>query len=247
MNQMHTTCVPVVLDLCHMPPYIAQAMGARATLTTHRMHLLLTADQNTWLEGQATGLRNKSAVVRDLIDTARQGVDTGATLPAYRVGAGDQGLRVPAVQVVPEPPPACEMAVKAVEDSAETKKKSKENKRHFLKEIRDSIQQHSELIEEFWKGKGGSKSQTAWKLLMTELEKLQKDHGDAVVSEQLQLAINGKWKGISAARYEQFKAPKGATPAQASEPNREYGTGRVFTADDFYGTTADDNPLQELF
>ena len=54
---------------------------------------------------------------------------------------------------------------------------------------------------------------------MTELQKLQKDHGNAVVSEQLQLAINGKWKGISAARYEQFKAPKGNT---ATQPNHKH-------------------------
>ena len=121
------------------------------------------------------------------------------------------------------------------------------SKKTFNKRINTPIEQHEELIKEFWKGKGGAKSDTAWKLLMTELEKLQKDHGDAVVREQLQLAINGKWKGIQASRYEQFKSPKGNAPAQTSEPNREYGTGRVFTADDFYGTTNPDNPLTELF
>ena len=95
-----------------------------------------------------------------------------------------------------------------------TSKAVTSNKKTFNKRINTPIEQHEELIKEFWKGKGGAKSDTAWKLLMTELEKLQKDHGDAVVREQLQLAINGKWKGISATRYEQFKAPKGNAPAQ---------------------------------
>ena len=123
---MHTICVPAVHDMHHTPPYIAQTMGAFSTLTTHRMHLLLTGEQNDWLESQATGLRNKSAVVRDLIDTARQGLTGGSNVGAYSVGAGDQSVRVPAVQAVPEPPTASETAVQAVEDSAETKKKSED-------------------------------------------------------------------------------------------------------------------------
>ena len=78
------------------------------------------------------------------------------------------------------------------------------------KSINGAIQQHEALIQEFWKVKKGSKGDIAWKLLQTELTKLQDAYGDAVVAEQLQLAINAKWAGISAARYEQFK-PQGKT------------------------------------
>ena len=116
-----------------------------------------------------------------------------------------------------------------------------------IKSIPVLLEKHEGLIREFWKSKGGAKSDTAWKLLMTELEKLQKAYGDAVVKEQLELAINGRWKGVSMRLYEQFKAPKGNTPTQASEPNREHGTGRVFTAADFYGETNPENPLNNLF
>ena len=117
------------------------------------------------------------------------------------------------------------------------------NKRTNTKKVNVSIAQHEDLIREFWKGKGGAKSETAWKLLMTELEKLQSAHGDMVVKEQLLLAINGKWKGVSASRYEQFKAPKGNTPQE--QPNN-HPAARVFTAADF-DTPNPNNPLKELF
>ena len=81
------------------------------------------------------------------------------------------------------------------------------------KSINVEIQQHEDLIRQFWKVKKGSKGDVAWKLLQTELSKLQDAYGDAVVAEQLQLAINAKWAGISAARYEQFKPQGNAVTA----------------------------------
>jgi hypothetical protein len=74
---------------------------------------------------------------------------------------------------------------------------------------------HEDLILDFWKIKGGSKGDRAWSLLQTELTKLQTNYGDAVVRGQIELAINGKWKGITEANYTRF-LPKGATPTYAS-------------------------------
>lgn len=93
--------------------------------------------------------------------------------------------------------------------------------------VAEELTQHEDLIREFWKVKKGSKGQTAWKLLQGELSKLQGAHGDAVVRQQLELAINGKWQGVSAARYEQFNAPKGTRPNQPPEPSR-HPAGRLF-------------------
>ena len=62
---------------------------------------------------------------------------------------------------------------------------------------------------------------------MSELMKLLKRHGHAVVAEQLTAAINGKWQGVSCSRYEQFQpTSKGDTSA---EPSR-HPAGRLFTA-----------------
>jgi hypothetical protein len=78
-----------------------------------------------------------------------------------------------------------------------------------------ALEKHEELIREFWRIKKGSKGETAWKLLLGELDRIRDRYGDAVVKEQLQLAINGKWQGITLRNYEQFSLPKGNTPRQA--------------------------------
>lgn len=112
------------------------------------------------------------------------------------------------------------------------------------KNIYTGLEQHQELIEEFWRVKKGSKSDQGWKLLNTELLKIKEHYGDKVVEEQLQLAINGLWKGVSLRLYEQFKAPKGN---HAPEPAK-HPAGRVYTAKDFeLPPVASDNPLKELF
>jgi len=121
---------------------------------------------------------------------------------------------------------------------------SSSNKKNTKKEINKCLEQHEELIREFWAVKGGSKGDTAWKLLMTELTKLQDKHGDAVVTEQLHLAINGKWQGISAARYEQFKAPKGGAPAQ---PEFKHPAAREFRNGRFVDEPVTNPILKDLF
>ena len=71
------------------------------------------------------------------------------------------------------------------------------------------VYHHSDLIQEFWKCKKGSKSETAWKLLMTELTKISDAYGSDRVDEQLRLAINGRWQSITLRNMQNFeKAPR---------------------------------------
>ena len=96
------------------------------------------------------------------------------------------------------------------------------------------LEPESEFIREFWKHKKGSKGQVAWKLLTAELEKIRSAYGLPVVSEQLQLAINGKWQGITLRNYENFSAPKGNTPPQPVHKHpaaREFRNGRFVDED----------------
>ncbi len=104
---------------------------------------------------------------------------------------------------------ACTLGL-ASGSEASTSISSTSKKTLTSKSICPELQQHEELITQFWKVKKGSKGDVAWKLLQTELSKLQDAYGPVVVAEQLQLAINGKWAGVSYARYEQFK-PQGKT------------------------------------
>lgn len=73
---------------------------------------------------------------------------------------------------------------------------------------------HSDLILAFWDHKAGAKSEAAWKLLMTELSKIQERYGERVVRDQLELAAANRFKSVTLKNYEQFGI-NAATPTQA--------------------------------
>ena len=64
------------------------------------------------------------------------------------------------------------------------------------------------------------------------LRAIQSKYGDAIVKEQLELAINGKWQSITLANYERFKPQ----PKPWQQPEAAHPASKVFTAADFYGT-----------
>ena len=73
---------------------------------------------------------------------------------------------------------------------------------------------HSDVILTFWDHKAGAKSEAAWKLLMTELSKIQERYGERVVRDQLELAAANRFKSVTLKNYEQFGI-KASTPTQA--------------------------------
>ena len=118
----------------------------------------------------------------------------------------------------------------------------KDNTIISLRTISPKLERHKELIEEFWRIKKGSKGETAWKLLQTELGKICDKYGNDVLAEQLQLAINGKWAGVTLRNYEQFKPKTQQTQAEMKHP-----ASRVFTAKDGFAEPAGNDVLKELF
>ena len=68
------------------------------------IHVKITPEQLAWVESQVRPFFNKSAVIRDLIDSTIQGVDSDAKLSAYHVGAGrPQGNSRPLTGTQPSP------------------------------------------------------------------------------------------------------------------------------------------------
>jgi hypothetical protein len=55
-----------------------------------QINVRITEEQLSWLSSEVRPFRNKSAVIRDLIDSSIKGVDEVASLSAYHVGAGPQ-------------------------------------------------------------------------------------------------------------------------------------------------------------
>ena len=110
------------------------------------------------------------------------------------------------------------------------------------REIHADLTQYEDLIRDFWQIKQGSKGDRAWSLLMTELCKIKKKYGDSFVSDQIQLAINGKWKGITLQNCIRF-APK----EQQQQSEFKHPASRVFTAKDGFAEPAANPALKELF
>ena len=109
------------------------------------------------------------------------------------------------------------------------------------REVDADLKQHEDLIRDFWQVKQGSKADRAWSLLMTELRKIKDKYGDACVSHQIQLAINGKWKGITLQNFARF------APKEQQQPEVKHPASRVFTAKDGFAEPANKDVLKELF
>mgnify|MGYP000204992688 CR=1 FL=1 len=113
----------------------------------------------------------------------------------------------------------------------------------FKRPLRDELKPFEELIEDFWRIKGGSKGSRAWSLLNTELIKILDSYGAAVVEQQIQLAINGKWKGITMQNYTRFDQPQKGQ----QQPETKHPAARVFTAKDGFAVPVTNPVLKELF
>ena len=79
-----------------------------------------------------------------------------------------------------------------------------------------SLQCHSDLIQEFWRAKKGRRSDRAWVMLLNGLTDIQASYGDRVVREQLELAAANGWTSITLANYEKFGLPRGNAPQQGN-------------------------------
>jgi hypothetical protein len=100
------------------------------------------------------------------------------------------------------------------------------------KQIDPELLEFEALIREFWSIKGGTKSKTSWKLLMTGLKGIKELDGDGAVEAQLVEGINGKWKGITLRNYLQFK-DKGKPKPWQQEPSSKHPAHQVFVAEAF--------------
>ena len=108
---------------------------------------------------------------------------------------------------------------KRSEGASPSSSNTSSKKTSLIKEVPPSLSEHTDLIRAFWKAKAGSKSDAGWKLLMTELGKIQDKYGAKVVADQLELATAQRFKGISLRNYEQYGI---GTKAAAKEPEHRH-------------------------
>lgn len=110
----------------------------------------------------------------------------------------------------------------------------------FSRQLPGKLKPFSALIEDFWRVKQGSKGDTAWNRLIRNLLAFLEKYGESVLTDQLELGINGKWKGIEIARYEQLKASD-------KPPEVKHPAAQVFTAKDFDNGPTTNPTLSDLF
>ena len=118
----------------------------------------------------------------------------------------------------------------ALEVKEEKEKINKKEKQE--KAIPDNLLHLQNHIYNFWKVKKGSKSDNAWKMQITEINKFIKKYGEHVVVEQLEMGIlDGTWKGLKMANYEEQLKRKNK---YNNEPdNIKHPAQQVTTFDDF--------------
>ena len=188
-----------------------------------RITLTLEADLLDLLQRFKPKRQALSAFCADLIEQQTLGLDSASKLPAYRVGAGNTGHWTTETDLRPQPEQSSAedglspLPVEIVPDNISpigmgegVGKESEGTPRKDPKQVAANLIAHEDLIRDFWRVKGGSKGDRAWALLQTELSKIQSHHGDAVLRQQIELAINGKWKGITLANLERFTKPTAA-------------------------------------
>lgn len=182
-------------------------------------------------------------------------LDTAANVPAYRVGAEDTLYVNDSVyskqKLLQEEAPISVSkkilphldgdGADGVGRESEGNPRKEGCKSSARREVDADLKQHEDLIRDFWQVKQGSKADRAWSLLMTELRKIKDKYGDACVSHQIQLAINGKWKGITMQNFARF------APKEQQQPEVKHPASRVFTAKDGFAEPVKNDVLKELF
>ena len=223
---------------------------------TQRLQLYLEDDFAEILKQRKPRSLSLSAFCGLCIEQHIASLDTAANVPAYRVGAEDTLYVNDSVyskqKLLQEEAPISVSkkilphldgdGADGVGRESEGNPRKEGCKSSARREVADDLKQHEDLIRDFWQVKQGSKADRAWSLLMTELRKIKEKYGDACVSHQIQLAINGKWKGITLQNYARF-APK----EQQQQPEVKHPASRVFTAKDGFAEPVNNDVMRDLF
>ena len=151
-----------------------------------KLSLAVTPDQMAWLDDQTGTFRSKSDVVRDLIDSAMQGVDTPVTLteratafPQRKGGASEVSSST---------------SIKENTSNRSSKKKDAYASKHLPESIQvpDAIVDCDQLLREYWAAKKGTRSESVWNRICNKLASWTPDDR----RKALEAAISGGWANV---------------------------------------------------
>ena len=198
----------------------------------------LSPDEHEYLDGlasQTEGILTKAGVMRVLIRQAKA-TDWNPLTSAS------------GFQTMGEPAPRRGSSTSKEDSSIEVsfclepeKPKAKSNPFKHA-ELHPELECARETFVRFGKAKKGDRGEHGAKLAATGLRKIGEKYGWDVARDQLDLAINNRWNGISLSNYEKF-LPKAA----ANEPQHRHPASKVFTAKDFGIGPASNPVIGDLF
>ena len=221
---------------------IWSAMARPRTIHYGAMPQLLvqiTEEQAAWLDARCDRFSPKSRLIRDLIDTARQGLTEVPKLPAYCVGAGTSSNLPTKAQPVnearddslasadlpefeePSSPRGSFLGDGVGRESEGTPRQDPSLKigpPPFKFVVPPDLDWCKEPLLTYWKeGKSGKKSKHAAALLFGGLRSISEKYGQPVVLEQLELATAKGFDNITLKNYEQFGVVTRNTAASSAQ------------------------------
>lgn len=193
-----------------------------------RVNLTLPEDFVLHIESQKPRALTLTAFCALLIE---RGLDKGAEMAKNleQPGQAQAGL-------LPE------IATPPVSLSGEQKKHEPKGSAFAHTELHPELESVRDSFVRFGKVKKGDRGEHGAKLAATGLRKIGEKYGWDVARDQLDLAINNRWNGISLSNYEKF-LPKAA----ANEPQHRHPASQVFTAKDFDLEPASNPFIEDLF
>jgi len=135
-----------------------------------------------------------------------------------------------------------EIATPPVSLSGAQKKHEPKGSAFAHTELHPELESVRDSFVRFGKVKKGDRGEHGAKLAATGLRKIGEKYGWDVALDQLDMAINNRWNGISLSNYEKF-LPKAA----AKEPEHRHPASQVYTAKDFDLGPASNPVIEELF
>lgn len=202
----------------------------------------LTDEMMHWIESQVRPFHKKSDVIRDLIVSRMNGLTDLGRLPAYRVGAGTQldSSVLALSEVNSNELTDHEVNLQKSTIPKKSKKSSRPKKENleplsllvqnafFEKaELPPELESSREAFIHFGKVKKGDRGQHGAKLAATGLRKIGEKYGWDIAKDQLDLAINNRWNGITLNNYEKFAA----NSKSIKDDQPRHPASRLFTAE----------------
>ena len=215
---------------------------------TTRVNIYLEDEFADYLRSQKPRSLSLSSFCAICIDEYLKSLDRVATIPAYRVGAGEELSPTEKERLLTEeinyPSNSYKEKISPLGDLGESVGRECEGtprKPPFEKTIPDNLIKHDKLILEFFAKKPGEHNKNAWNRLINGLTGIYDLDGDPAVLKQLNQGIEEGWRSITLSNYQKYGKQK--PKFQKDEPDLKHPAYKVWSAEELGYNAPTSNPI----